>query len=179
MLYVACFMLHAACCLLHLQVVIGTKVGRAKHVRIMPGGALALETAAMDTNTAAAGAMNMNTASRSRGHSSSTTTGTTKSRNNANYHGTNVNSVFVGQTLDDHRGAFLLEYPMRNGCVLDGHWDSMDMIWNVSMGCVLCMWYCGIVVLWYGIGTIPGTRYGTNTVPGCNCACIAFCAFCY
>jgi actin-related protein len=41
-------------------------------------------------------------------------------------------SVFVGQKLDEHRGAFVLEYPMDKGAVVDGGWDAMEKIWDVS-----------------------------------------------
>lgn len=74
-----------------LQVVIGTKVGRAKHMRIMPGGALEAEQALSGPS-----------------------------------------SVFVGQKLDEHRGSFLLEYPMDKGAVVDGGWDAMESLWEVS-----------------------------------------------
>lgn len=60
--------------------VIGTKVGRPKHLRVMPGGALDQE---------------------SLGPSSSSSS-----------------STFVGETLDTHRGAFLLSYPMDHGHLL-------------------------------------------------------------
>jgi hypothetical protein len=73
------------------QVVIGAKVGRAKHMRIMPGGALEAEQSLSGPS-----------------------------------------SVFVGQKLDDHRGAFLLEYPMDKGHVVDGGWDAMESLWEVS-----------------------------------------------
>ena len=63
--------------------VIGTKVGRAKHMRIMPGGALETE------------------------HSLS-----------------GPSSIFVGKKLDEHRGSFILEYPMDKGHVVDGGWDG-------------------------------------------------------
>ena len=69
------------------KVVVGTKVGRAKHMRIMPGGALEAD------------------------HGSST---------------------FVGRKLDDHRGSFILEYPMDKGAVVDGGWDAMESLWEVS-----------------------------------------------
>ena len=72
------------------QVVIGTKVGRSKHMRIMPGGALEAE------------------------HSG-------------------PSSVFVGEKLDEHRGAFLLEYPMDKGHVVDGGWDAMESLWEVGV----------------------------------------------
>uniref|UniRef100_A0A6U0STM8 Actin n=1 Tax=Eucampia antarctica TaxID=49252 RepID=A0A6U0STM8_9STRA len=73
------------------KVNIGTKVGRAKHVRIMPGGALEQEQ---------------------------------------------NSSVFVGTKLDDHRGAFLLDYPMDKGCVKDNNagWESMERIWEHVYG---------------------------------------------
>ena len=40
-------------------------------------------------------------------------------------------SVFVGKKLDDHRGSFLLEYPMDKGHVVDGGWDAMEALWEV------------------------------------------------
>ena len=70
------------------KVVIGTKVGRAKHMRIMPGGALEADLSS-------------------------------------------PSSIFVGRKLDEHRGAFLLEYPMDKGYVLDGGWDAMERLWEV------------------------------------------------
>jgi Actin len=41
-------------------------------------------------------------------------------------------SIFVGNKLVEHRGAFLLEYPMEKGYVVDGRWDLMEKIWDVS-----------------------------------------------
>jgi len=70
------------------QVVLGTKVGRAKHLRIMPGGALETED--------------------------------------------HENAVFVGRKLDEHRGAFFLEYPMDQGAVTENGWDDMERLWDVS-----------------------------------------------
>lgn len=72
------------------KVVIGTKVGREKHMRIMPGGALEQDQ--------------QEVAGRS--------------------------SVFVGRKLDEHRGAFILEYPMDKGHVVEGGWDSMERVWE-------------------------------------------------
>lgn len=69
------------------KVVVGTKVGRTKHMRIMPGGALESEQEG-------------------------------------------PSSVFVGQKLDEHRGAFFLEYPMDKGAVVDGRWDAMEKVWE-------------------------------------------------
>jgi hypothetical protein len=80
--------------------VIGTKVGRAKHTRIMPGGAL--EQSSEDAG----------------GNNDSSNSPT---------------SVFVGDKLNDHRGAFIVDYPMDKGCVVDGCWDYMETIWNVSI----------------------------------------------
>jgi len=71
--------------------VVGTKVGRSKHMRIMPGGAL---------------------------------------EQDQEFSG--PSSVFVGRKLDEHRGAFVLEYPMDKGRVVDGGWDSMERVWEVS-----------------------------------------------
>jgi hypothetical protein len=76
------------------QVVIGTKVGRAKHMRIMPGGALETEQTLSGPS-----------------------------------------SIFVGRKLDDHRGSFILEYPMDKGYVVDGGWDAMESLWEVSLIC--------------------------------------------
>ena len=67
----------------------GTKVGRAKHTRIMPGGALEQEMS-----------------------------------------GTGPTSTFVGSKLDEHRGAFLLDYPMDKGYVQDGSWGDMEKIFE-------------------------------------------------
>jgi actin-related protein len=44
-------------------------------------------------------------------------------------------SVFVGRKLDDHRGSFILEYPMDKGYVVDGGWDAMESLWEVSFIC--------------------------------------------
>ncbi|EED90032.1 actin-related protein centractin-like protein [Thalassiosira pseudonana CCMP1335] len=41
-----------------------------------------------------------------------------------------VTSYFVGRKLDEHRGAFLLEYPMERGSVVDGGWDAMELLWE-------------------------------------------------
>lgn len=40
-------------------------------------------------------------------------------------------SVFVGKKLDEHRGSFILEYPMDKGYVVDGGWDAMESLWEV------------------------------------------------
>jgi len=39
-------------------------------------------------------------------------------------------SVFVGNKLDEHRGAFRLEYPMDKGYVKDSGWGAMERIWE-------------------------------------------------
>ena len=74
------------------QVVIGTKVGRTKHLRIMPGGALETEQSLSSSGPS---------------------------------------SMFVGKKLDEHRGSFLLEYPMDKGHIVDGGWDAMEALWEV------------------------------------------------
>ena len=84
-------------------------MGRAKHTRIMPGGALE-STAAEDSAVATT--------------STSTTSSSGKNKSS---------SIFVGNTLEDHRGAFILDYPMEKGCVVDGCWEYMETIWNVSV----------------------------------------------
>lgn len=83
------------------KVTIGTKVGRAKHQRVMPGGALDGEE------------QRVTSGNKSRSKSSS-----------------GVSSYFVGRKLDEHRGAFLLEYPMERGRVVDGGWDAMELLWE-------------------------------------------------
>ena len=82
----------------------GTKVGRAKHQRVMPGGALEGE----EQRTAS---------SRS-----------SKSKKSSSSSG--ITSYFVGSKLDEHRGAFLLEHPMERGAVVDGGWDAMELLWE-------------------------------------------------
>lgn len=72
--------------------VIGTKVGRTKHLRIMPGGALETEQSLSSSGPS---------------------------------------SMFVGKKLDEHRGSFLLEYPMDKGHIVDGGWDAMEALWEV------------------------------------------------
>ena len=42
-------------------------------------------------------------------------------------------SVFVGKKLDEHRGSFLLEYPMDKGHIVDGGWDAMESLWEVRL----------------------------------------------
>lgn len=43
-------------------------------------------------------------------------------------------SIFVGSKLDEHRGAFILDYPMDKGHVLDGNWGDMEKIFEVRAG---------------------------------------------
>lgn len=74
------------------KVVLGTKVGRTKHMRIMPGGAL--ESSSDESNK--------------------------------------ISSIFVGQKLDEHRGAFYLEYPMDKGMITESGWNAMTRLWEVS-----------------------------------------------
>jgi centractin len=40
-------------------------------------------------------------------------------------------TIFVGPKLDEHRGAFFVEYPMENGAVNDNGWDAMERLWEV------------------------------------------------
>lgn len=86
------------------KVVIGTKVGRAKHTRIMPGGALEPTVDEVEASSA----------------------GTTAAVSSSG----GPTSVFVGNKLEDHRGAFILDYPMDKGSVVDGCWGDMETIWN-------------------------------------------------
>ena len=86
-------------------------MGRAKHQRVMPGGALEGEERRRTTTTAGGGG------------------GGNLSRSSRSLAG--VTSYFVGRTLDDHRGAFLLDYPMERGRVVDGGWEAMELLWEV------------------------------------------------
>ena len=45
-----------------------------------------------------------------------------------------ISSIFVGQKLDEHRGAFYLEYPMDKGMVTESGWNSMTRLWEVRFG---------------------------------------------
>ena len=45
-------------------------------------------------------------------------------------------SMFVGKKLDEHRGSFILEYPMNKGHVVDGGWDAMESLWEVRRGMI-------------------------------------------
>ena len=47
-----------------------------------------------------------------------------------------ITSYFVGRKLDEHRGAFILDYPVEGGSVVDGGWDAMELLWEVS-SCVV------------------------------------------
>ena len=55
-------------------------------------------------------------------------------------------SVFVGQKLDEHRGAFILDYPMDKGHITDGGWDAMERIWEVSVWYSLINYHMETVV---------------------------------
>lgn len=100
------------------KVVIGTKIGRAKHVRVMPGGALTTDHDGVNAGDQGGSMM---------ARASASNTGKFSKNTNSS------SSVFVGKMLDDHRGAFILDYPMEKGCVVDGCWDYMEHIWNVSI----------------------------------------------
>jgi hypothetical protein len=45
---------------------------------------------------------------------------------------TSKSSYFVGPKLDQHRGAFYLEYPMDKGAVTESGWDAMAYLWEVG-----------------------------------------------
>jgi hypothetical protein len=85
-----------------LQVICGTRVGAAKHHRVMPGGALE-------------GEERLTSGKHARARSA-----------------VGVASYFVGKTLDDHRGAFLIESPVERGSVVEGGWDAMELLFEVS-----------------------------------------------
>ena len=50
-------------------------------------------------------------------------------------------SFYVGRKLDEHRGAFKLEYPMDKGCVTDGGWDAMERVWEVRENCCIYLFF--------------------------------------
>ena len=52
-----------------------------------------------------------------------------------------ISSIFVGQKLDEHRGAFYLEYPMDKGMVTESGWNAMTRLWEVRFGCLVPMFY--------------------------------------
>jgi hypothetical protein len=101
-------------------------VGRAKHQRVMPGGALEGEERRRTTTTTAGGGGGGNLSRSSRSLAG----------------GDRVTSYFVGRTLDDHRGAFLLDYPMERGRVVDGGWEAMELLWEVRERETSLMFWC-------------------------------------
>ncbi|KAL3777822.1 hypothetical protein ACHAW5_001925 [Stephanodiscus triporus] len=93
------------------KVLIGTKVGRTKHQRVMPGGALEGEEHRVTATSDGSGRNSAFSSSRFKPSAGAI-------------------SYFVGRKLDEHRGAFLLEYPMERGRVVDGGWDAMELLWE-------------------------------------------------
>lgn len=111
--------------------VVGTKVGRSKHQRVMPGGALEGEEQRV------------------------TTSGQSRSKSSSG-----VSSYFVGRKLDEHRGAFLLEYPMERGRVVEGGWDAMELLWEVSSIIFILLGCCWLstILPFVSIYSIPCTH---------------------
>ena len=64
------------------------------------------------------------------------TTTTTRGKSSSS----GVSSYFVGRKLDEHRGAFYLEYPMERGRVVEGGWGAMELLWEVS--CIALLLFC-------------------------------------
>lgn len=81
------------------KVVIGTKVGRPKHTRVMPGGALDQDSIGSTTSASTSYAASSSQA-----------------------------PTFVGETLDRHRGAFILSHPMDRGHLQDASPSSLDAL---------------------------------------------------
>jgi hypothetical protein len=52
---------------------------------------------------------------------------------NNNTNENKISSIVVGQKLDDHRGAFYLQYPMDKGMITDSGWDAMIRLWEVRL----------------------------------------------
>ena len=96
----------------------GTKVGRAKHQRVMPGGALEGEEQRTASGRGGTGKKSIQSSSKSTitSHVTSSSSG--------------ITSYFVGKKLDEPRGAFLLEHPMERGTVVEGGWDAMELLWE-------------------------------------------------
>lgn len=65
-----------------------------------------------------------------------TTTSTARGKSSSS----GVSSYFVGRKLDEHRGAFYLEYPMERGRVVEGGWGAMELLWEVS--CIALLLFC-------------------------------------
>eukprot|EP00591_Stephanopyxis_turris_P000209 CAMPEP_0195520650 /NCGR_PEP_ID=MMETSP0794_2-20130614/17378_1 /TAXON_ID=515487 /ORGANISM="Stephanopyxis turris, Strain CCMP 815" /LENGTH=381 /DNA_ID=CAMNT_0040650061 /DNA_START=153 /DNA_END=1298 /DNA_ORIENTATION=+ len=82
------------------KVTVGTKVGRTKHMRIMPGGALEQQQQQQSQQQRIL----------------------EPSINESGY--------YCGRKLDEHRGAFLVEYPMEHGIVQPDRWDAMELLWE-------------------------------------------------
>lgn len=58
-------------------------------------------------------------------------------------------SIFVGRKLDEHRGAFVLEYPMDKGHVTDNGWDAMERLWEVGKWIANKKYlFCQVLYLW-------------------------------
>jgi centractin len=91
------------------KVKVGTKVGRPKHQRVMPGGALEGEEQRI---------------------SSTSRTKVSSSSSSSSAGGGGPSSYFVGRTLDEHRGAFLLDHPMERGRVVNGGWAVMELLYE-------------------------------------------------
>jgi hypothetical protein len=98
-------------------------VGRPKHLRIMPGGALEMETAEKGAGT-----------------TSKVVTSSTSTVSNVGAAAGGVHSVFLGRKLNEHRGAFYLEHPMEHGAVTPSGWDAMERIWEVCMLSISTSW---------------------------------------
>ena len=76
-------------------------------------------------------------------------------------------SIFVGRKLDDHRGAFLLEYPMDKGSVTDNGWDAMEALWQVGIPIVGKTFFCcltDLVFSWSGFLSSMYTRSSVSTL---------------
>lgn len=56
-------------------------------------------------------------------------------------------SIFVGRKLDEHRGAFVLEYPMDKGYVTDNGWDAMEQLWEVCLDYNKHMYICSWLII--------------------------------
>jgi len=80
--------------------VVPSLVGRAKHVRVMPGGALEDEE------------------------------GTSVGRSAADRSVGGGGKIYVGRRAADHRGAMILKRPMDRGAVADGGWEDMERLWE-------------------------------------------------
>jgi hypothetical protein len=91
-------------------------------MRVMPGGAL--ERDQQDSSSGTAGGS---------GGTSATGGGSGNAGSGSGNVISSPSSMYVGRKLDEHRGAFVVEYPMDKGVITDNGWDAMECLWEVCV----------------------------------------------